>query len=164
MFLRRHWIILLKLFLLSASMCFIPVIVYYSILNYFTWWDNVAFTGLFILLASAFYLFILLFTFSNFIDYYLDVWIVTNMRVINIEQRGLFARTISENDLAKIQDVTSDVKGLVATFLKYGDVFVQTAGEKERFLFKQVPNADEVARKISNLAQGVQKKEGADMG
>lgn len=164
MFLRRHWIVLAKLMVMSVAMCFMPVIIYFAILNYTTMWDSASFNGIFILLASAFYLFVLLFTFSNFIDYYLDVWIVTDMRVVNIEQRGLFARTISENDLAKVQDVTSDVKGLVATFLKYGDVFIQTAAEKERFVFKQVPNPDEIARKISNLAQGVQKKVGADLG
>jgi hypothetical protein len=98
-----------------------------------------------------------MFSFANFIDYYLDVWIVTNERVINIEQKGLFSREVSEKELHKMQDITSDVDGFWATMLNYGDVYIQTAGEKERFVFKHIPFADEVARRISNLVSEYQK-------
>jgi len=113
--------------------------------------------AVFILLSSAYYLFIVLFTFTNFVDYYLDVWIVTNMRIINIEQKGLFSRVISEKDLDIMQDVTSDVSGFLSTLLEYGDVFIQTAAETERFIFKEVPFAQEVSRRISNLVSEYKK-------
>lgn len=157
MFLRRHWISLFKILVMCGAMALLPTLIYWGGVNYTTIWDSSAFEAIFVLLTSAYYLFILLFTFTNFLDYYLDVWIVTNKRVINIEQKGLFSRVVSENELSRIQDVTSEIKGITGTFLKYGTVFVQTAAEKERFEFKQVPHADEVARKISNLAQNVQR-------
>ena len=56
-----------------------------------------------------------------------------------------------------MQDITSDVEGFWATLLDYGDVHIQTAGEKERFVFKQIPFADEVARRISNLVSEYRK-------
>jgi hypothetical protein len=78
--------------------------------------------------------------FVVWIDYYLDVWIVTTKRIVNIEQVGLFNRQISELEHSKIQDVTSEVKGFLPTFFQYGYVYVQTAAEKARFTFKQIPD------------------------
>ncbi len=113
---------------------------------------------LILLLASAYYLFIWLFFFFSFIDYYLDIWIITNERIIDIRQDGFFSRTISEQKLFRIQDVTSEVIGIVPTILKYGNVHVQTAGEQERFLFEQVPDPDEIRNMIIRLVEENQKK------
>ncbi len=78
--------------------------------------------------------------FLMWIDYWLDVWIVTDQRVVNIEQKGLFSRHVSELHFHTVQDVTSKVQGLIPTLLNYGDVEVQTAAEKTRFLFRRVPD------------------------
>jgi uncharacterized membrane protein YdbT with pleckstrin-like domain len=106
-----------------------------------------------ILGASGYMLYIWLFFFFMFIDYYLDVWIITNERIINIEQEGFFFRMISEERLFRIQDVTSEVKGVVPTMFGYGDVYIQTAGEKSRFNFEQVPNPDGIRDIIIRLAE-----------
>lgn len=78
--------------------------------------------------------------FLIWIDYYYDLWIITDKRLINIEQDGLFSRKTSELDYAKVQDITVDVKGFFPTMLNYGDVQVQTAGEEENFLFRTISN------------------------
>lgn len=105
-----------------------------------------------ILGASIYYLFMWLFFFFSFVDYYLDIWIVTNRRIIDIEQNGLFSRTVSEQKLERIQDVTSEVKGFFPTVFAYGNVYIQTAGEKERFHFRQIPNPDAVRDLLIKLA------------
>ncbi|MEK7159421.1 MAG: PH domain-containing protein [Patescibacteria group bacterium] len=157
MFLRRHWIAVVKIIGMSLCLAAVPVVFYINVLNFTNMFDSDTFTAIMILLASAFYLFVILYTFSNFVDYYLDVWIVTNQRIINIEQHGLFSRVISEKDLSRMQDITSEVKGFLGTLLDYGDVHIQTAGEVERFIFKQIPFADEAARRISNLVSEYRK-------
>lgn len=96
-------------------------------------------------------LFVWFYGFLIWIDYYLDVWIITDERIVNIEQKGLFLREASDLEFSKIQDVTVDVVGLIPTVLNYGDVFIQTAGEKERFKFRQVP--DPYALKSLIMAQ-----------
>ena len=159
MFLRRHWIVPLKILLLAALMAAIPAILYIIVVNFTDLLENVAYYAFFVLLVSAFYLFVILFAFANFVDYYLDVWIVTNQRVIDIEQRGLFSRLVSEKDLGVMQDISTDLSGFWATLLNYGDVHIQTAGEEQHFLFKQIPFADEVARRISNLVAEYKKLE-----
>ena len=157
MFVRRHWIAVLKISLSVLCLMAIPVIFYIAIVQTAGFLDNEIYFAIFTLLVSTYYLFILLYSYANFVDYFLDTWIVTNQRVINIEQKGLFARVIAEKDLARMQDITSEIEGFWPTLLQYGDVHIQTAGEKERFVFRNVPFADEVARKISNLVQDYRK-------
>lgn len=106
-----------------------------------------------IIFAGIYYLSLLLIIFNTFVDYYLDVWIVTNFRIVNIEQRQIFSRVTSEHELSKIQDITAEVHGLLPTFLDFGDVHVQTAGETQRFIFRQVPHPLEVKRKIATLCE-----------
>jgi len=154
MFLRRHWILLVSRWFIFAGLALIPIGFYFFILYNYSWiLENIFLYPLLLLLTSSYYLFILLFFFNSFIDYYLDVWIVTNQRIINIEQRGMFNREIAEHDLDRIQDVTGIQKGFFQTLFSYGDVHVQTAGEIQRFIFRQVDNPFEVVRKLNNLIE-----------
>lgn len=105
------------------------------------------------LAASGFALFVWLFFFFSVIDYYLDVWVITNERIINIKQDGFFARTISEQRLTRIQDVTSEMNGVINTIFHCGSVFVQTAAEKERFVFEEISNPDEIRGLIMELSE-----------
>lgn len=156
LFLRRHWIEVVRIFAVTLGFIALPLVVYISVLSYVSYLSE-TFSAIFVLGGSAFYLFVILYTFSSFIDYYLDVWIVTNQRIVNIEQRGLFDRVISEKDLSRMQDITSTVEGFWGTIFHYGNVQIQTAGEEQHFLFKNVPYPDEVARAISNLVSEYKK-------
>lgn len=90
------------------------------------------------------YIFVLsVLAFISWVDYWLDMWIITNERIIDIEQHGLFRHEISEFGLDKVQDVTVDVPGFLATFLKYGKIAVHTAGERV-FEANDLPNVHEV--------------------
>lgn len=66
-------------------------------------------------------------------DYYLDVWLVTDRRIIDVDQRGLFNREISSFRLDLIQDATIEVPGIFATLIGYGTIHVQTAGVAKVF-------------------------------
>jgi uncharacterized membrane protein YdbT with pleckstrin-like domain len=78
------------------------------------------------------------------IDFYLDAWVVTDERLILIELHGVFSRTVSSVSLRNIQDVGTFIHGFFQTVLKYGDVRIQSAGTHGEFIFKQVPNPEEV--------------------
>ncbi len=103
--------------------------------------------------AGLLLMFTILFLYQQFLDYWLDMWIVTNRRIINIEQRGLFSRTTSELRLYRIQDVTAEVTGFLHSMLDYGMVYVQTAGEKEYFAFEDVPHPNQISKDILHLAE-----------
>ena len=93
------------------------------------------------------------------VDYYLDVWIITDRRVVNIEQKGFFLRHISELRYHKIQDVTTEVTGLIPTLLDYGDVHIQTAGTQPRFLFHNVGKPNSIKDKLISLQKSTRKKD-----
>jgi len=105
-------------------------------------------------LKNMFLLGLWIFGFIIWIDYYFDIWIMTNQRVINIEQEGLFRRRISELNYAKIQDVTAQVEGFLQTIINYGDVQVQTAGTEEKFIFRTVTDPNKIKSMIMNQMQG----------
>ena len=79
--------------------------------------------------------------------------IVTNDRLLHIEQEGLFARTISELDLYQVQDVTSEVKGVFPSLFGYGNLLVQTAGAKEVFRMVDIPHPENLRQAILDLAE-----------
>ncbi|EKD33305.1 MAG: membrane-flanked protein [uncultured bacterium] len=153
LFLRRHWLAPLKLIFFMLVAAAVPFGAYFVISigmpNFFT---HPIFYPISVLAASFYLLSVWIFAFQEYIDYYLDTWIVTNWRIINIEQKGLFSRTSSSLHLAEVQDVTSNITGVVKTFLNYGDVFIQTAGEKHRFEFKDIHNPEEVKSQIIRFA------------
>jgi hypothetical protein len=104
-------------------------------------------------LGSIYYLGIWLFFFSLILDYYLDIWVLTNDRLIAVEQQGLFSRVISETDLWLIQDVTSEIKGIGATIFGFGNLHVQTAAEQARFHFENCGNPNGIRQKMLSLAE-----------
>jgi uncharacterized membrane protein YdbT with pleckstrin-like domain len=152
--LRRHWLILLRSLLLYVILFALPVGFYFALSFLFpALLGGPVFYSLLILAAGSYYLSVWLFFFTAILDYYLDTWVVSNDRIINIEQLGLFDRTVSELDLYKVQDVTSEVKGIFPTVFNYGNVLIQTAGTEQKFIFEQIPNPHEVRKKIVDLIE-----------
>ena len=151
--LRRHAMAVVKKIVIFVVTAIIPL-AFYLIVHAFTDWFNDQ-GGLlylfFVLATSLLYLYVLLFVYHAWVDYYLDIWLVTNERLISIEQKGLFHRVVAELRLDRIQDVTSEVKGFLPTLFKYGAIRVQTASETDMFHFSEVPHPEIAARQILEL-------------
>lgn len=62
----------------------------------------------------------------GYIAWYFSVYIVTDQRLLQITQRGLFRRSIVDLSLSQIQSLNYEVNGLQATLLGYGTIIVQT--------------------------------------
>lgn len=156
--LRRHWFTFLPKILLFLLLLLAPLALYYLINSLFpTLLSEERLYSLAILAASAYYLSVYLLFLSQFIDYYLDIWIVTNDRIVDIEQFGLFSRTISELDLFRIQDVTTDVHGVFPTLLGYGNVSVKTASQNIDIVFYNVPDPNRIRHELLKLADADRK-------
>lgn len=159
LFLRRHWIDLLRIFGFVAFLLFIPLF-FGAALMYVEApiLHHPIYAPLLTSILGGYLLIVVLVTLTELTDYWLDVWIVTNERIINSEQLGLFNRVVSEVYLRQIQDVTSEQKGFLNTFLTFGNVFVQTAAERERFMFKNIDNPDDVKIRIVELTSACKSK------
>jgi len=78
-------------------------------------------------------------------DYRNDLYVVTDDKIIDIEQRplGLSAKR-REGSLDRIQSVNSTQVGFFAAVLNYGDVIIRTAAADEGYDFLTVPNPKQV--------------------
>lgn len=86
-------------------------------------------------------------------DHHLDIWVITDRRIISIDQNGFFRRSIGSFRLEKLQDVNISVNGIVATFLNFGTVEAQTAsGSEEEFRAHQLPRPRELKATILQAA------------
>ena len=133
----RHWYTLAEKLFAFILLALLPLILHAVVGTYLA---AVGLTSLFTFFGWV-YLLVWWFGLGYVITMYLlDTWVVTDHRIVDSEQHGFFQRSVAELTLAKIQDISVTVKGPIATFLDFGDVSIQTAGTKERFTFKQVPN------------------------
>lgn len=148
--LRRHWTVLAyDVTQLVLSLVLPPVLFVFG--SFYTSIQIVPNSPVYVLIifaVSLYYLFSFLAYFHDFVDYHLDIWVVTDQRIVSIEQQGLFNRIVSELNILQVQDVTAETRGKVQTFLDFGSVHIQSAGERQRFVFEQVPHPSEVARII----------------
>lgn len=76
-------------------------------------------------LAAGFVLAFLVFS-PSFIGWYFSVFIVTDQRLIQITQKGLFHRSVVDLGLNQIQMVNYQVGGLQETLLGFGTIMMQT--------------------------------------
>lgn len=90
--------------------------------------------------------------------YYLNINVVSDQRIVDIDQRSLLYREVSELNIETIEDVTTETKGLFGNIVNYGTVFIQTAGARERFEFNNVPQPDAIASLILQLYEQHDKK------
>lgn len=105
-----------------------------------------------VLVASAYILFIWLLFFFSILDYLLDIWVITDQRIIDIQQNGFFSRKISEQMLHRVQDLTSDTHGFWQTVWKFGNLTVQTAGQESKFHFEEISNPEHIRDIVIKLA------------
>lgn len=82
----------------------------------------------------------------------MNLLVVTTMRVIDMEQRGLFERHVTEAAYEKVQDIRYSIRGLWSTIFRFGTITIQTAGQDSLDL-RFVVNPVAVQRELSDLQQ-----------
>lgn len=155
---RKHWFILFAETLFLVLLLLLPIIViagarFLEISGFIEVAGNEIF--LYIILTSTWLVFVWITFFVIWTDYYLDILIVTNKRVIDINQKGLFNREVSTFKLDRMQDITTEIYGLIATLLKFGNIQLQTAGETNEFIIKGIPDPVKVKRQILDIYNNV---------
>jgi uncharacterized membrane protein YdbT with pleckstrin-like domain len=91
----------------------------------------------------------------QYVDWWNDIYILTEDRIIDISRIPLIFEDRREAYLEQIQDVSYKIPNLLYRLLGLGDVFIETAGKAENFLFETVPNPAQVVREISSRLAAV---------
>lgn len=148
---RPHIIVLItKFFVWLVFAAFLIIFDQYIVPNY-EFLSNEPFVAILNLARSVYLMGLVATAFTLWTLYYLNLQIITNERVVDITQDSLLHHTTSELNLNRIQDVTAEIKGIFGTFFDYGNVYLQTAAEIERFEFNNVPHPHQVAKLVLDL-------------
>lgn len=101
---------------------------------------------IFILIAFAIF-------FRVFFNYSQSIFLITNQRVINVDQKGFWKRNIIETEHEKITAVSTDTSGFIKTMLKYGDLIIRVsgAGNDQALHIKNIPSPYEIQQKIAGM-------------
>lgn len=156
---RRHWFIFSIRTIGILLLLFFPLFLY-SIIKVLPI-TLTAEGNIHALLLFIYSLWVLLSWFGAMIlwtDYYLDVMILTNKRLIRVEQNGLFSRGVSYLDLKKIEDVKSNVDGIIATSLGFGDLSVQSAASNREFVMHYIAEPLHLRDRITQAISDYEKE------
>lgn len=141
---RKHWFSIVTEFFIVILMVSVPLMLFFLLDNLLIF--DLTSRNLYVLifLYILYIIFVWIITAIMWINYYLDIWILTDKRLVNVEQKNLFSREVSSLRLDRIQDVTVEVSGLINTILKIGNIHVQTASAEQEFYIDSAGNPEEV--------------------
>jgi hypothetical protein len=98
---------------------------------------NMVLIGAILLIANM----ILATAFTNF---YLDTLIVTDKRLVDCDQKGLFKRDVATIPIENVIDIKVEIFGIIQTFLKFGTLYIQTAGDVREVVIKGIRDPQSV--------------------
>ncbi len=148
--LRKHWASFLWPILKTFIILVIPFFLVFFLFS--TLWGMIVF---FVWISIGF-----AYGLHKWITWYFDSFVITNWRIVNIDQRGLLSRSVSETSFRNIQDVTYEIHGLMPTAFNYGSVKVQTASSDGSLMISSIPEP----KSVQDLILELQAKSGSKGG
>jgi membrane protein YdbS with pleckstrin-like domain len=138
---RKHWFLVFMDFAMIKFFALLPFIVIFIFPSLVT---GAAQQPVMICLSAWFLLCIIAFA-TVWTNYYLDLWVVTNKRIVVFEQLSLFHREETTMRMERIQDTTIEINGFFPSFFNYGNLTVNTAGEHTKnHTFEGIPDPEAV--------------------
>jgi len=84
--------------------------------------------------------------------------VLTDQRIIQSLQIGLFSRKILEADLSKIQDAVCEINGLANSLLNIGAIQLQTASKEKILKIDFIFNPYDIQQKIMHAQKKLSEK------
>lgn len=145
---KRHWIVYVMIWVFFLVGVIITIILF-SVLN---------FTTLSILINVVFWMFFSIFLYIEWLNHELDMYVVSNNRVIWINQISFLNRAVSECNLWQVQEVNSKTSWLFANIFNYWTLTIQTAWNATTLMMDFAPDPMQTARKILNIVDDYRDK------
>lgn len=145
--LRRHPILNVPWILVSILMLLAPILIF-PIFPFV----SAVFPGIFGFFATVgWYLLTSAYIIESFLNWYFNIYIITDERIIDVDFYSLIYKEVSEAKLEKIEDVTATTAGFWGAVFNYGTIAIQTAAEKREFEFEAVPYPAKVTKFLNEL-------------
>lgn len=133
---RKHWFIIFAELFFILMMALVPLIISIIVSNFPAFneivnLENIPVAPIMTFVITAWLVLCLIAAYMIWTNYYLDLWIITDRRIVVVEQLSFFNRNISMFRIERLQDIEVRTVGLLQTFLNYGTLAAQTAGHFE---------------------------------
>lgn len=153
LFLRRHFIKNLTWISTTLILLIIPIflITPFNILNSI---QAVIPLRFIIVFLAFYYLIIIGFIYTSFVNWFYNIGIITTKQIIDIDFTDIMYREVAKARIEDVIDVEYIQGGFLHSFFDYGNVFVQTEGIKPNFEFQSTPRPDRTADIIIDLKGG----------
>lgn len=79
------------------------------------------------------------------------LFVITDLRVVDIDQRGVFDRVVSESTFEQMDDVSYRMHGMMSALFKYGTVSLKMRGTAADLKFEHVRNPARVQDLLNDL-------------
>ena len=154
LFLRQHVIVNVPWIVWSILAIFVPPIAIE--IDKFTGFNIVTSTPPPVIMASivVWYMLLTAYVLEKFLFWYFNIYVVTNIHVVDVDFISLLSRDIIEIELKDIESVSSKIKGVFGPLFNFGDVEIETAAKAQAELFEKVPKPDFVSDRIDDLRLG----------
>ncbi len=160
LFLRQHWVKNIPWIFLTILAFIAPALLIqldqFLKLNLFRPLPNEAITGGLII----WYMLIFAYALEKFLFWYYNIYIVTNIHLVDVDFLNLLFRQITEIELKDVESVRTQISGVFGPLFNFGNVIIETAAKDQASSFEDVPQPDVVADRIDDLRQT--KKEGSE--
>ena len=145
MLLRQHWATQISWIIIAGLMILIPIsLLWIPLISFMP--NNFQF-----MILMMWYLLTIAFIYEKFITWFYHVFIITDERVIDVDFYNLLYKEVSEAKIDNIEDVTYRQGGVARAMLNYGDVEMQTAGEKQEFKIENVAEPHRIVKVLNEL-------------
>lgn len=151
--LRRHGITNVPWLVVAAIGLILPIVILsLSVVVNFLRSVQVPYEVLLSLLI-LWYLLILAYVIGKFLHWYFNLYIVTNLHLVDINFHNLLSRDKVEVRLDDVQSVKPKVSGIFGSLFNFGDLNIETAAERQHLEFTAVPKPDMVTERIQDLQE-----------
>lgn len=97
------------------------------------------------------YLLVIGYILQAFLNWFFNVYIITDERVIDVDFYNLIHRDVSTAKIDNVEDVTTVTGGTLQSVFEYGTVIIQTAGSKQLIEFENIPKPAKVTKLLNEL-------------
>ena len=144
--LRRHWIVYFDIATILAA-----ALAYTIFMMAMQSWLRIIPSPVHWLILVSSWLYLLQVVYIRWMNNQLDVTVVTNKRILDLEQTGFLSRKISECTLSRVQEVNAQKGGILGNLLHFGDISIHTSADGSDFHIRWIHHPLTNARRIHSI-------------
>ena len=103
------------------------------------------------IMGVGWYLMVVGYSLESFLNWFYNVYIITDERVIDVDFNSLLFKNVSYAKIENIEDISATTSGALGAIFDYGSVRIQTAGTVTEFEFENVPQPARITAFLNEL-------------